>query len=253
MIGKIHAVRTSPTNATAMSKMRLVTRTAGRSSQAELARTIALGAEAGNVLVSRYWAAVEASVVMIRLSVPGTLKYRALVLRVVASSCKLLRSEAQGLQEASHELHHELHGEEFDAQVVSAIGEAFNNIAIHGYGRASAGDVQDVQIEIGPLPDGIELCMMDHGVTFDLSLAEPTRPSNEPDQLPESGMGLFIIRSFMDTVAYRASTGPEQPNVLRLTKRFPPHDSVAAPAAKDAARGLPESRSEAAQGTRPGK
>jgi len=182
---------------------------------------------------------------MIRLSVPGTLKYRALVLRVVASSCKLLRSEAQGLQEASHELQ-ALQAEEFDAQVVSAIGEAFNNIAIHGYRPGSVGDVQ---IEIGPLPDGIELCMMDHGVTFDLSLAEPKRPSNEPDQLPESGMGLYIIRSFMDTVAYRAGAGPEQPNVLRLTKRY--SSLVSEPAAATA--GLPDQRSETAQGTRPGK
>ena len=150
----------------------------------------------------------------------------------------------QGLQEASHDLH----GEEFDAQVVSAIGEAFNNIAIHGYG---AGSIGDVQIEIGPIPDGIELCMMDHGVTFDLSLAEPTRPSSEPDQLPESGMGLFIIRSFMDTVAYRARTGPEQPNVLRLTKRYSPLVTDEATAG-DPAR-LPEPRSETAQGTRPGK
>ncbi len=227
-----------------MSKMRLVTRTAGRSSQAELGWTIALGAETGNVLWSRYGAAVEVSVVMIRLSVPGTLKYRALVLRVVASSCKLLRSELHGLQEASHDLH----GEEFDAQVVSAIGEAFNNIAIHGYG---GGKVGDVQIEIGPIQDGIELCMMDHGVTFDLSLAEPTRPSSEPDQLPESGMGLFIIRSFMDTVAYRAGAGPEQPNVLRLTKRYSPLVTEE-PTGGDAAR-LREPRSERAQGTRPGK
>ncbi|HEY6558616.1 MAG TPA: ATP-binding protein [Polyangiaceae bacterium] len=152
-----------------------------------------------------------------------------------------MRSEAQRLQEASHELP----AEEFDAQVVSAIGEAFNNIAIHGYRPGSVGDVQ---IEIGPLPDGIEVCIMDHGVTFDLSLAEPVRPSNEPDQLPESGMGLYIIQSFMDTVAYRAGAGPEHTNVLRLTKRY--SSPVSEPAATA---GLPEQRSETAQRTRPGK
>ncbi|HMJ11443.1 MAG TPA: ATP-binding protein [Polyangiaceae bacterium] len=185
---------------------------------------------------------------MIRLSVPGTLKYRGLVLRVVASSCKLLRSETHGLQEASHESAHDSWAEEFDAQVVSAIGEAFNNIAIHGYRGALVGDVQ---IEIGPVPDGIELCMMDHGVTFDLSLAEPTRPSSEPDQLPESGMGLYIIRSFMDSVAYRAG-GPEQPNVLRLTKRYSSVASGLPSGASDPAR-VSEPRSETAQGTRSGK
>ena len=35
---------------------------------------------------------------MIRLSVPGTLRYRGVVLRVVASSCKLMRAMASGRQ-----------------------------------------------------------------------------------------------------------------------------------------------------------
>ena len=34
------------------------------------------------------------------------------------------------------------------------------------------------------------------------------------DGLPESGMGLFIIRSFMDEVVYE----PGSPNVLRIAK-----------------------------------
>jgi len=38
-----------------------------------------------------------------------------------------------------------------------------------------------------------------------------------PDELPERGMGLFIIRSFMDELTYAA--GP--PNVLTLKKRWP--------------------------------
>jgi serine/threonine-protein kinase RsbW len=156
---------------------------------------------------------------MIRLSVPGTLRYRALVLRVVASSCKLLRAHPRRLQEASHGSAQEAHENDFDSQVVSAIGEAFNNIAIHGYRDGRSGEVQ---IEIAPAPaeEGIEVCMMDYGVTFDLSMAIPQQPSSEPDQLPESGMGLFIIRSFMDSVSYRPGSLPEQPNVLRLVKKF---------------------------------
>lgn len=163
---------------------------------------------------------------MIRLAVPGTLLYRSLVLRVVASSCKLVRCASE-LQEASHAPSYSAPSSsvleaEFDAQVVSAISEAFNNIAIHGY-RHSKGDVQ---IEISPTKGGIAVCMMDHGVTFDVTRATPKPPPNEPDQLPESGMGLFIIQSFMDEVFYSPSTSPESPNTLRLIKYFPDSGSV---------------------------
>ena len=159
--------------------------------------------------------------VMIRLSVPGTLKYRGLVLRVVAASCKLLRSEAQRLQKASHRI---LHKNEFDSQVVSAVGEAFNNIAIHAYSDTQPGIVQ---IEISLVEQGIEVCMMDYGVTtdLDLSLASAERPSIEPEQLAESGMGLFIIRSLMDSVSYQSKGAPDEPNVLRLIKRFDAFDA----------------------------
>jgi serine/threonine-protein kinase RsbW len=142
---------------------------------------------------------------------------------VVASSCKLLRSEHHGLQKASH---HVVSKGEFDSQVVSAVGEAFNNIAIHGYSDAEPGVVQ---IEISRVAQGIEVCMMDYGVTFDLllSLASAERPSIEPDQLAESGMGLFIIRSLMDSVSYEPKSEPDQPNVLTLLKRFADPDEHA--------------------------
>ena len=39
---------------------------------------------------------------MIRLSVPGTLRYRDVVLRVVASACRLVRSDPAVQQEAGH-------------------------------------------------------------------------------------------------------------------------------------------------------
>jgi serine/threonine-protein kinase RsbW len=57
---------------------------------------------------------------------------------------------------------------------------------------------------------------MDTGSDFD--------PSREamPDlsMLPESHMGLYIMRSFMDEVTYSAGKPPTRPNVLTLTKRY---------------------------------
>lgn len=151
---------------------------------------------------------------IVRLSVPGTLRYRDLVLRAVASFCRLARAQAK--QEASR-----AQAEEFDDKIVSAVGEAFNNVAIHGYRDRPPGPVE---LELELLGDGIGIRLIDQGIVFD--------PSGEPDphlaSLPESHMGLFIIRSCMDSVSYRAGTPPAVPNVLTLTKRYPKQDHESA-------------------------
>ncbi|HEX3772976.1 MAG TPA: ATP-binding protein, partial [Polyangiaceae bacterium] len=142
---------------------------------------------------------------MIKLSVPGSLLFRDVVLRVTASACRLMRSMAVAKQEASREEH------DFDDRVVSAMGEAFNNVAIHAY-RGGGGRVE-IEFEISAL--SITIRLIDFGAAFDLTEARPLVMS----ELPESGMGLFIVRECMDEVSYRRGNPPEMPNVLTLTKR----------------------------------
>jgi serine/threonine-protein kinase RsbW len=102
--------------------------------------------------------------------------------------------------------------DEFEAQVVSAFSEAFNNIVLHGYDGSAPGDIE---VEIEPLPDGILIRIADTGTAFDpLDVPPPSL-----DRLPESGMGVFIIRSFMDAVQYVPGRPPERRNVLSLFKR----------------------------------
>jgi serine/threonine-protein kinase RsbW len=132
---------------------------------------------------------------VILLRVPGTLEYRNLALRAVSEACRLAQ-------------HDEWEGASLEAQTVSALGEAFNNIAIHGYAGRPPGDVV---VEISWTRDEIVMQISDDGHSFDPELVELP----DLDALPEGGMGLFIIRSFMDEVDYQA--GP--PNVLRLVKR----------------------------------
>lgn len=143
---------------------------------------------------------------MIRLSVPGSLRYRDVVLRVVACSCRLLRSMAIGKQEPSREQH------QFDDEVVSAVGEAFNNVAIHAYRDLSPGAVE---LEIELRCDAITIRMSDTGRRFEPSVERTPDLSS----LPESHMGLYIVRSFMDQVTYRPGAAAA-PNVLTLTKRY---------------------------------
>jgi serine/threonine-protein kinase RsbW len=138
---------------------------------------------------------------VIRLRVPGALKYRDLAVRAVAAACKLVGAD---------------HGapiggprREFDDQVISAFGEAFNNAALHSYRGRPAGEV-DIEIDIAL--DTITIRLLDFGNSFDPEAV----PEPDLDTLPESGLGIFIIKSFMDEVSYQAGA----PNVLQMIKRL---------------------------------
>ena len=139
---------------------------------------------------------------VIRLRVPGALKFRDLAVRAVAAACKLVGPDGNGA--SAH------HTREFDDQVVSAFGEAFNNAALHSY-RGADGDVE-IQIELGA--DFITIRLLDFGRAF----AFDDVPEPDLDALPESGLGIYIIKSFMDEVRYE----PGAPNVLSMTKTMRP-------------------------------
>lgn len=133
---------------------------------------------------------------IIRLEVQGILDYRDVALRTVSAACRL---PFRGTREDRFQ--------EFRSHVVSAVGEAFNNIAIHGYkGRAPG----VIEIQVDATPDQLSVELRDYGSSYDPNAA--LQP--DLDALPESGLGVFIMKSFMDRVEYT----PGAPNVLKLTK-----------------------------------
>jgi serine/threonine-protein kinase RsbW len=145
---------------------------------------------------------------MIRLSVPGELRYRDVAVRVVVGACRLAAHDGADVEDG------------FSDKVVSAFGEAFNNVVLHGYGAipgACAGATRppiELEIEVdadAPGAGELVIRILDHGAPFD-----PEAHALPPEPLPERGMGLHIIRSFVDRLEYRS--GP--PNVLTLRKRF---------------------------------
>lgn len=95
---------------------------------------------------------------------------------------------------------------QFDAEVVSAISEIFNNIVIHGY----ADDGGDVVLELTPSRDRLSVTISDSGLAFDIE----TVPPPQLESLPEGGMGIHIARACVDQLDYT----PGPPNVWRLTK-----------------------------------
>jgi serine/threonine-protein kinase RsbW len=106
----------------------------------------------------------------------------------------------------------------FRNEMVTAFGEAFNNIVMHGYRDRDDG-MLDIEATI--THDEMTLRLSDRGRSVDFESV----PSPDLESVPEGGMGIFIIHAMVDEVGYQA--GP--PNVLTLTKRIssPPPSPLA--------------------------
>jgi serine/threonine-protein kinase RsbW len=107
--------------------------------------------------------------------------------------------------------------EQFDADVISACTELFTNVVRHGYG---GGSPDLVEIEVEPSNDRVVIRMTDNGKPFDPAAVEDP----ELSELPEHGMGIFIVRRCMDRAVYE----PGPPNRWTLERRYQtrPRDSV---------------------------
>jgi serine/threonine-protein kinase RsbW len=104
--------------------------------------------------------------------------------------------------------HVETTDRQFRDEMITAFGEAFNNIVIHGYVGRSDGIVE-VEAELSP--EQVTIRLIDTGIEVDFS--NVARP--DLDSMPEGGMGVFMIHALVDNVEYHGG----EVNVLSLTKR----------------------------------
>jgi anti-sigma regulatory factor (Ser/Thr protein kinase) len=135
----------------------------------------------------------------IRLTLPGTLEYRPLAVRVIAEAARLVSGTEQGRYAA------------FDTAVVSAFMEIFNNVAVHAYERAPG----TVEIEVSFTPEEMVIDVTDYGTPFDPRDVRPLPLEIDDETLPESGMGMHIATAMVDELAYH----PGPPNLWRMSKR----------------------------------
>ena len=134
---------------------------------------------------------------VIQFSVPADLAYREMTTRAVETACKIAQTKNARLTAS------------FTHELVSAIAEAFSNVVIHAYEGQARGDVV---LRLWNYPDRLEIELQDHGISFDPNgVPEPVM-----ETLPESGMGVFIIQSFVDELLYT----PGSPNRMVLVKYF---------------------------------
>jgi anti-sigma regulatory factor (Ser/Thr protein kinase) len=146
----------------------------------------------------------------IRLSVPGTLRYRGIAVRAVAEAARLVSGTVPSdpNDPLADDVRHP-----FDTAVVSAFMEIFNNVAIHAYRRNGGGMIE---IAITPTDRDLVVEVRDTGQPFDIDGVAPLPDELDAESLPEGGMGLHIAKTMLDEVTYE----PGPPNLWRLYKRL---------------------------------
>ena len=155
----------------------------------------------------------------IRLTVPGSLRYRAIAVRLVAEAARLVSGSTQ--RDPKNPLDHDVR-HPFDTAIVSAFMEIFNNVAIHAYQRKGGGAIE---IAITPTECELVIEVRDHGHPFDIDGVAPIPSELDADTLPEGGMGIHIAKTMLDEMTYQ----PGPPNLWRLCKRFDQEAAIVAP------------------------
>ncbi|MGE4262970.1 MAG: ATP-binding protein [Desulfovibrio sp.] len=107
-------------------------------------------------------------------------------------------------------------GEDVDALEL-AVCEAANNSIKHAYKGKPDGTVR---VTLAVNDTGLVICVQDRGAPLEDTgkLANDLVAPRSINELPEGGMGLYLIRKAADSVGYKAG---DQDNVLVLRKAFP--------------------------------
>lgn len=131
----------------------------------------------------------------------------------VLSKCQLLYRDtiAATIRHVCNKLEEQGEPETFGHQVISAFNEAFNNLANHG-----GPDIDEKEVLITLSVTDLQLIIeMDD----DAQGFHPPPPEPTPKDPRESGMGLIIIREFMDSMEYKKRT-KNGVNSLRMVRNL---------------------------------
>ena len=100
-------------------------------------------------------------------------------------------------------------------QIEACVVEAINNTIEHAY-KNKKGHL--VSIKVNLFLDSISFQVSDTGLSMEAELSPALDfDPKDIDNLPEGGMGLFIIHEVMDKVAYVSDADK---NILEMTKIF---------------------------------
>ncbi len=100
-------------------------------------------------------------------------------------------------------------------KIETCVVEAVNNVILHAY---EGGPENSVDIHLEFIHSGLLISVVDQGKS--MGMLPNKKLEFDPDdtgELPESGMGLFIIQQIMDTVKYESE---KDRNILKMFKRL---------------------------------
>ncbi|MBQ6761799.1 MAG: ATP-binding protein [Bacteroidales bacterium] len=95
-----------------------------------------------------------------------------------------------------------------------AMEEAVSNIILYAYPQGAEGQVE---VKAVIKEDRLDFTLTDSGVPFDPTLAHMPDLTLDAAERPIGGLGIYLVRSIMDSVAYERLDGK---NVLSMTKKL---------------------------------
>ena len=101
-------------------------------------------------------------------------------------------------------------------EVNLVLDELFTNIVSYGFD-----DTLDHSIVISMAYDGerMQITMTDDGHAFDINQADNPELDISPDQKDVGGLGIFLVRQYVDDISYKRDNGK---NIIKLTKIISP-------------------------------
>jgi serine/threonine-protein kinase RsbW len=112
-------------------------------------------------------------------------------------------SDDAGLDEAGH------------CAVEMAVDEACSNIVEHAYNGMNEGDIE---CTCDHNEEALTIILRDHGQPFDIDAVPSPDISNELEDRRVGGLGVFLIREFMDEVRYERLG--DSGNILTLVRKI---------------------------------
>jgi len=108
------------------------------------------------------------------------------------------------------------------AQLEMAVDEACSNVIEHSYSGEADAAVEPrhpgLRLNLIQYQDRIVVEMLDRGRGFEFDEQQIVEPEQYLDDQRERGLGMYIIRRFVDEAEYQRGT--EAGNCLRLTKKI---------------------------------
>ena len=101
------------------------------------------------------------------------------------------------------------------AQIDIAIDELFSNIANYAYMPDTGPATVSVEVEKDPM--AVIITFVDHGKPYDPLQQKDPDVSAPPEERPEGGLGVFLVKQIMDNVVYEYKDGK---NILKIKKSF---------------------------------